>query len=249
MGTIRHTRTYRGPEEHALSRRLRRFLTFLVVFLAFHHALSFFLISSVRVGGEGMLPELARDDRVFVSQAAYGVPVPLTRSRIGMATPDRGDVVLYEPPFARRPPFALRAADQVVRFISAQRLGLLNAFGEAWEGSETIGRVVAMPGDTVSMDEYYISVITPGGQRVRDIDERDGSVRVIRPQAPDGFPDSAPLTGFMQPRVLGEDEYWIVGDNRGARLSSLHFGPVSATDIRARVTFRFFPLPRFGGVR
>ncbi len=249
MSTIRHTRTYRGPEEHSLSRRLRRFLTLLLLFLAFHHALSFFLISSVRVGGEGMLPELARNDRVLVSRAAYGLPVPLLRSRIGGGAAQHGDVVLYDPPFARRPPFALRAADQVIRFVSAQRLGLLQAYGEAWEGSEAIGRVVAVPGDTVSMDEYYISVITPEGQRVRDIDERDGSVRIIRPRVPDSLPDSAPLTGSMQPRVLGEDEYWIVGDNRGARLSSLHFGPVSATDIRARVTFRFFPLPRFGGVR
>lgn len=196
-----------------------------------------------------MLPELARDDRVLVSRAAYGLPVPLLRTRIGGGAAQRGDVVLYDPPFARRPPFSLRAADEVVRFASAQRLGLLRGYGEAWEATEAIGRVVAVPGDTVSMDEYHISVITPEGRRIGDIDERDGSVRIIRSNVPDGFPRSAPLTGDMEERILGEDEYWIVGDNRGARLSSLHFGPVSASDIRARVSFRFFPLPRFGGVR
>ena len=249
MSSIRQARTYRGPEEHRLSRRTRKVLTLIVLFLLFHHAVSFFLIAGVRVQSDGMSPELSPGDRLFVSHSAYGVPLPFTDARIGTPEPERGDVVLFDPPYAREAPVLVRLADQLIRLVTLQRFGLKPGNAAPWEGSEVAGRVMAVPGDTVESTEHRITVTTASGREIPDIDARDGSVLVIRSGRPERFPRDAPLSGTMDPVRLGEDEYWIAGDSRGAALSSLHFGPVSRSSIRSRVVFRFFPLPWFGVVR
>jgi nickel-type superoxide dismutase maturation protease len=43
-------------------------------------------------------------------------------------------------------------------------------------------------------------------------------------------------------RVLGPDEYWVVGDNEDGSTDSRTFGPLSAEALRGRVVFRYWPL-------
>lgn len=249
MSSIRQTRTYRGPEEHSVSHRVRRTITVIVCFLFFYHLLTFAFVTSVRISGDGMSPELTLGDRALVSRAAYGLQVPFLRARIGGSDPQRGDVVLYESPAGRRPPGMLRLADSVLRLLTLQRFSLSLHFGREWEGAPAVGRIVATPGDSMRIESHRVHVTTPAGRTVADIDERDGSVRVIRPEVPEGMYDALPLSGNVSERTLGEDEYWIEGDSRGTTLSSTHFGTVDSGSIRSRVFFRFYPLPRFRGVR
>lgn len=224
-------------------------LTLIVLFLFFHHAVSFFLVAGIRVQGDGMAPALSPGDRLFVSRAAYGVPLPFTDARIGSAEPERGDVVLFDPPYSREVPTFVRLADQVMRIVTLQRFGFSPRDSAPWEGTEAAGRIIAVPGDTVEATDYAFKVTTSAGAEIPDIDARDGSVLIQRSEQPEGFPSEAPLSGTMDPVQLGQDEYWIAGDSRGAALSSMHFGPVDRSSIRSRIVFRFFPLPRFGGVR
>lgn len=249
MSSIRQARTYKGPQEHSLSRRLRKLLTVLIAFLVFFHILSFFVVSSVRIAGVGMAPELAEGNRVLVSPSAYGLPIPFTGARIGSSTPERGDVVVYYPPYARPVPFMLRMADSVLRVVTLQRFGLLGGFGEAWEGRPVAGRIVAIPGDTVEFDRFEAEVTDARGRRIGDIDERDGSVRVIRPSQEYTIADENPVSGTTDAIELAEGEYWIEGDSRGRSLSSMHFGPVAEEQIHSRIFFRMTPVSRLGGVR
>ena len=249
MSSIRQARTYKGPEEHSLSRRLRTLLTVLIMFFVFFHAFAFFVIGSVRIQGESMAPELAGGNRVLVSRSAYGIPLPFTTATLGSSTPERGDVVVYYPPYARSVPFTLRMADSVLRIVTLQRFGLAGGYGESWEGRPVPGRVVAIPGDTVEILGFRAAVIDSGGRRVADIDERDGSVRVIRPGSEYRIAGEYPLSGTSGAITLDDGQYWIEGDNRGHALSSTHFGPVSGEQIRSRVFFRMTPVSRLGGVR
>ncbi len=49
---------------------------------------------------------------------------------------------------------------------------------------------------------------------------------------------------------LGENEYFVLGDNRGHGMSndSRLFGPIRAEDILGVVRFRIWPINRFGGI-
>ena len=249
MSSIRQARTYRGPEERSLSRRLRKLLTALIIFLVFFHVLTFLVVAGVRVPGEAMAPELGAGNRVLVSRSAYGVPLPFSRARIGSATPERGDVVVYYPPYSREVPFILRMADSVLRIVTLQRFGLAGGYGESWEGRPVAGRIVAVPGDRVQLHGFRAAVTDSAGRSVADIDERDGSVRILRPSAEHRIAAENPLSGTTDAITLEEGEYWIEGDNRGHALSSMHYGPVSVERIRGRIFFRMTPVSRLGGVR
>ena len=196
-----------------------------------------------------MAPELVPGSRVLVSQSAYGIPLPFTAARIGSGSPARGDVVVYYPPYARPVPGMVRMADSVLRIMTLQRFGLSGGYGEEWEGRPVAGRIVGVPGDTVALRGFEAVVTDAGGRSVHDIDVRDGSVRVIRPDPEYRIAEENPLSGTTETVTLDEDEYWIEGDNRGRTLSSMHFGPVAEERIRGRIFYRMTPVSRLGSVR
>ena len=55
-------------------------------------------------------------------------------------------------------------------------------------------------------------------------------------------------TANFQEVILGEDQYFVVGDNREDSLDSRSFGPVSKDDIVGTVGLRLFPFNSIGGV-
>ena len=47
---------------------------------------------------------------------------------------------------------------------------------------------------------------------------------------------------------LSDNEYFVIGDNRGNSLDSRYFGPVKKSDILGTIKFRIFPFNKFGKV-
>jgi signal peptidase I len=82
-----------------------------------------------------------------------------------------------------------------------------------------VKRVVAVPGDIVRYDTCNIFVTTEAGQRVKDTEPtmacRDGS--------------------DLKQIVIPDGMYFVAGDNRGNSLDSRIFGPVSKSQIHAKV--------------
>ncbi|OGL71776.1 signal peptidase I [Candidatus Uhrbacteria bacterium RIFCSPHIGHO2_02_FULL_53_13] len=95
-----------------------------------------------------------------------------------------------------------------------------------------IKRVVGVPGDTV--------------------DVRNGKIVVSNAKHPDGavldesYLGPAGHTGLDTHVVLNLDEYFLLGDNRGASLDSRNFGPVKEEFLVGKVWVRGWPLQRFG---
>jgi mitochondrial inner membrane protease subunit 1 len=50
-------------------------------------------------------------------------------------------------------------------------------------------------------------------------------------------------------RILGPDDYWVVGDNPDASTDSRHFGPVCSEAIGGRAAIRYWPIRRSGRLR
>ena len=46
--------------------------------------------------------------------------------------------------------------------------------------------------------------------------------------------------------ILGEDEYFILGDNRLISKDSRYFGPIKKDDIMGEAVFRFWPINKIG---
>lgn len=100
---------------------------------------------------------------------------------------------------------------------------------------QLIKRVIGLPGDRVVV--------------------KDGEVRVYNNANPDGFePDTSMdygkgLTLGTNPEeevdeTVGNNEVFVMGDNRDNSLDSRTFGPINADDIVGKLVLRMFPVDK-----
>ncbi|GAB4285009.1 MAG: signal peptidase I [Candidatus Dojkabacteria bacterium] len=96
-----------------------------------------------------------------------------------------------------------------------------------------VKRIIAIPGDTIRIEDGFFYV---NGEKlieeyeINNMDKRDGTF--LRNGAP--------------PITLGEDEFFLAGDNRDVSYDSRILGPIKREWIKGKVIFRFWPLQKFG---
>ena len=95
-----------------------------------------------------------------------------------------------------------------------------------YEDHYIIKRIIGLPGETV---EYKDNVLYIDGKEVKDkynsIEQSDFS------------------------ETLEDNEYFVMGDNRGDSLDSRIIGPIDEEDILGNAKFTIFPFNRFGNVK
>ena len=87
------------------------------------------------------------------------------------------------------------------------------------EGERFVGRVTAIPGDTVEVTEDNALII-------------NGSVQI---ESNIFYPTPLYDSDVVFPLTLGQDEYFVLSDNRTEGMDSRWFGPVSQKDIEGTV--------------
>lgn len=97
----------------------------------------------------------------------------------------------------------------------------------------------------VGKDYYLKRIIGLPGERVKI---EDNKVIVYNKENPQGFlVEEAYLTEDTKGSInqtLGDDEYFLMGDNRDESYDSRRFGPVPEEDIVGKVWFRGWPFSR-----
>ncbi len=98
-----------------------------------------------------------------------------------------------------------------------------------------IKRIIGLPGETVRIDEegnIYIN---------GEILEENYGREVIRPEN---------RGRAVEEVVLGEDEYFVMGDNRNDSLDSRYsaVGNIKKEDFIGKAVFRLFPVSHMGGI-
>lgn len=99
--------------------------------------------------------------------------------------------------------------------------------------SDFVKRVIALPGENIKIKDgvYYINdKKLDEFYDLNNEQKRDGSVLK---DGDDGI-------------TLGEDEYFLSGDNRNVSFDSRELGPIKREWIKGKVAFRFWPLDKFG---
>lgn len=96
--------------------------------------------------------------------------------------------------------------------------------------------------------EYFIKRII--GLPGEEVQIKDGQVLIFNASHPKGLaleekylPNN--LVTYTQDEakvIVGPDEYYVLGDNRGASKDSRYFGPVNKSFITGKVLFRGWPL-------
>ena len=168
------------------------------------------VVQNFRVEGMSMDPTYHTGQYVLVNKALYtrlnlkaiADVLPFWSveddGRYLFRAPQRGDVVVFEPPIVNR--------------------------GDR----DFIKRVIGEPGDRVAV--------------------RDGHVFVNDQQLVEPYIPQAQTTCFGQycDVTLGEDEYFVLGDNRANSSDSRYWGPVKGSRIIGRAWLIYLPFSDFG---
>jgi signal peptidase I len=109
------------------------------------------------------------------------------------------------------------------------------------DGIPFIKRVIGLPGDTVSLENGRVFVTREGESPVR-IEEP----YVLKREDGSTAPTECPRVDCPLEWIVGENEYFVMGDNRPSSQDSRVFGPVDEELILGRAWLRYFPLDRLG---
>ena len=213
-------------------------LFFLLVYISFTS-----LFFSMRVlENETMSPNLRAGERfVFSSYAVYSL-VPGLDLQKGQLPFGRGNVVLVDMYKGAETGFFRSLLDGMLRFFTAQRLSLVEHKEYLF-----VKRIIGLPGDEITMSNYVVRVKARGSAYSLtefEVTEQDYTPEI--PQMPALWDSSLPFSGNMDPVILGDNECFVLSDDRSNTNDSRTWGPVPIKSIRGKALFRYWPFTRFG---
>jgi signal peptidase I len=126
-------------------------------------------------------------------------------------------------------------ADKLPYRVHPPRRGDIVILRDPFDPSrDFIKRVVGLPGEGILIQSCSVFV----NQR-----------RLVEPYVRDGWTRcNPPWPASGHTRILGPNEFFVMGDNRDSSVDSRTFGPVTRGAIEARVWTRILPLNRAGPV-
>lgn len=219
-------------------------LTILLLVVVFS-LVNAYLVSMFYVRSSTMEPTIGAGDCVLAT--------PLYRKDTGagprispLITARRGDLVLVGPAYPDSTPALLKPVNAISAFLTFQRF---RPFGREYNTAEkpTIRRLVALPGDSVYMDNFVLHVKSAGSTHyLTEFEVSDTSYDLRQDPLPDNWTSKLPFSGSMPEITLGDTEFFVLCDNRKAASDSRVWGPVPASRIRGKVLLRYWPFSHFG---
>ena len=230
----------------SIGRRIRGFVLFLVLLFVVYEGVTTLLVATVEQESVAMEPTLEVGDRLFTLPPAYGPRMALFGWTLpGLSNPARGDLVTVRPGYAPDQSFLARLADPFYRFVTLAN----RRTGEQtdWDSVLQIKRVVGLPGDTIRLERFIAYVRPEGGAEfVSEFALSRREYELVTDERPADWQPLDPFGPAGETITLGDDEYFLLSDNRSSAIDSRHWGAVDAQSILAKVSVRFWPLSRFG---
>jgi len=119
----------------------------------------------------------------------------------------------------------------------------INNIEEAVAGKGTlfIKRVIAVPGDTIILDEgkvFIYNMELPNGAQLDESSYLASTVKTCK--------DIRACEEKYEKQVLGTDEYYVMGDNRPNSTDSRVIGKIKKSEIVGREFYRILPADKIG---
>ena len=107
--------------------------------------------------------------------------------------------------------------------------------------------VVLIP--PVEQDKYFIKrIVGLPGERI--VVNTKGETTIYNKENPNGFQLDEPYVKFTSPKttdkILGDSEYFVMGDNREVSFDSRSWGVLPRKNITGRAILRLFPFKKIG---
>ena len=122
---------------------------------------------------------------------------------------------------------------------------IINQEGANGETERWVKRVIGLPGETI---EAKNGVVYIDGQPLDEssyLNEEYIEETLAKYQAEHGV-NYGPFTSDFAPVTLGEDEYWVMGDNRPYSKDSRYIGPISSETLFGKGLLVLYPFNKAG---
>ncbi len=191
-----------------------------------------FILFPVRNVSEAMTPDIPENSLEFV--------IPLLR------TPKRGDVVLIQPYPVEKHSLPVRLINLLCRFVTAQQWEPFQGDKNGNRSVPFIRRAIGMPGDTIYLDNYLL-YIKPKKEShfLTEFELTQSKYDITVANAPVQWDKDLGAKGNTKEITLGEDEYFVLCDNRLESSDSRTWGVVKQTAFRGKAVLVYFPFSKF----
>jgi signal peptidase I len=217
------------------------------VFFVFYFTFTTFVFSTHVLQSDTMMPNLRSGDRFIVSSFAIHDLIPSMERDYQTLSLRRGDVVLVDAYMGERPGLFHRALYGVVRFFTAQQVGISGPGGVRSSDYMFVRRVIGLPGDEVSIEDDIVRVRTRGTAfSLTEFEVTERTYTTNPPNMPHLWDTSMPFFGNMDAIVLGDNEVFLLSDDRMSVNDSRTWGSIPLRNIRGQALFRYWPPTRIG---
>lgn len=211
------------------NRRGKHFAFFFIVllFFCFYQLVSKFFISSYRIQSESMLPEFSHGNMITVSHLHHA------------SSSKRGEVVLVSFEQEQKTSFFKNFIGDFISFFTFK-------FYRPFEAESAykyyVRRVAALPGDSVYMKDFILHV-KPKNEKhfLTEFELTQYDYNIKTDGLVKNWSSELPFSGYMEELVLGENEYFLLCDNRIISNDSRLIGVFNDSQIKGKVLFRYFP--------
>jgi signal peptidase I len=153
---------------------------------------------------------------------------------------ERGGIVLVDLTEKEGGTFFMNVIDRIFRFFTAGKLGF-----SAKKEQLYVKRIIGIPGDEITMINYVIQVHpADSSYSFTEYEVSDKHYQVNIPQVSALWDESIPFSGNMAKITLGQDECFVLSDDRINTNDSRTWGPLSLSKITGVAIFRYWPPAR-----
>ncbi|GHV83515.1 signal peptidase I [Spirochaetia bacterium] len=215
---------------------LRTVLLF-IVYIAFTN----FVFYMRSVENTSMQPALNPGDHLIFSSFSVRSYIKDSYS-LSKLPVERGNIVLIDRNADQENSGVSFVFDRIVRFFTLGKIGY-----KGYNNNLFVKRIIGLPGDTVSLTNFVLRVRPAGSPYTfTEFELSDELYYPNIPQVSSLWDSSLPFSGNLDPIVLGENQCFVLSDDRGNTNDSRTWGAVTSTHIRGKAIFRYWPPNHLG---
>lgn len=240
--SVRFKRSYRDRKE-SIARRKKTVLQALIIILSFQILYSVFF-TTIKIGNSSMEPSIKKNSVLIYSPVVYGYQLFLINKRLPqIQSPERGDLILLSPPYYEESNNAFSNFSKFIQFLTLGKINLQKLNPDRWDSGALIKRIIAVPGDTVKMRDFSVSIKPAGSDYfLSEFEVIENEYDISIGELPESWPENMPFSGNMSAVTLEDGQYFVLGDNRTLSSDSTSWGLLDRDRIIAKIIMTYWPL-------
>lgn len=233
-----HKYSYTAQRKERLA--LVSVVVYLIILAFLFILVNTFAITMYQIETTVMEPALNGGDRVLTTPLYClnpGVPQFISQ----FTEPKRGELAVIAPLHKKQESVFVSILNACSAFLTFQQIHIFESRYDIGE-KPALRRIVALPGDTLFMENFILHVKPRDSQHfLTEFELSSESYDLNLDPLPKDWDETLPFSASFPEMTLGENEYFVLTDTRRSSSDSRIQGIIPAERIRGKVLARYWP--------